>query len=308
MTIPESYSFTRYLSAKKTVDDRALNRCVWGELARRLDALQANQETRLLEVGAGIGTMIERMIEWNALSRADYLAIDQLAENIAAANQRLPVWAEAKGFRALPKTAGWEITSGGCLVLVHFECADFFAFASRRHTRLWDVLIAHAFLDLLDISRALPVLFSLLNPGGLFYFTINFDGLTLLEPVIDPLYDEHILALYHRTMDERVTEGLPSGDSRAGRHLFEHLRRAGAQLLEAGASDWVVFPTTGGYPGEEAYFLHFILWTIEQALRNHIEIEPRRFQRWIEERHAQVERAELVYIAHQIDFLGRWDG
>lgn len=308
MTNPESYSFSRYLSAKKTVDDRALNRHVWDSLALRLRSRQAAGTLRLLEVGAGIGTMVERMLEWNALSQAHYLAIDQMDENITAANQRLPGWAASQGYQALPVAGGWKITGPQRQLQVRFECADVFDFAASRPARRWDVLIAHAFLDLLDIPRSLPALFSLLNSGGLFYFTINFDGLTLLEPVIDPVYDEHIQTLYHRTMDERVTGGLPSGDSRAGRHLFEHLRRAGAVLLEAGASDWVVFPTSSGYPDDEAYFLHFIIWTIGQALHSHPDIEPRRFQRWLEERHAQIEGCELVYIAHQIDFLGRWDG
>jgi len=46
--------------------------------------------------------------------------------------------------------------------------------------RKWDVLIAHAFLDLMDISAPLPMLLSLLKPGGLFYSTIQFDGATVL--------------------------------------------------------------------------------------------------------------------------------
>ena len=33
MPIPDSYNFQRYLAAKKTVDDRALNRQVWDTLA-----------------------------------------------------------------------------------------------------------------------------------------------------------------------------------------------------------------------------------------------------------------------------------
>jgi 2-polyprenyl-3-methyl-5-hydroxy-6-metoxy-1,4-benzoquinol methylase len=308
MTNPESYSFSRYLSAKKTVDDRSLNRHVWNSMALQLRSRQAAGALRLLEVGAGIGTMLERMLEWNALSQAEYLAIDQMDENITAANQRLPGWAAVQGYQALPVAGGWKMTAPQRQLQVRFECADVFDFAASRPARRWDVLIAHAFLDLLDIPRALPALFSLLNSGGLFYFTINFDGLTLLEPVIDPVYDEHIQVLYHRTMDQRVTDGLPSGDSRAGRHLFEHLWRAGAMLLDAGASDWVVFPTSSGYPDDEAYFLHFIIWTIDQALHNHPDLEPRRFQRWTQERHAQIERSELVYIAHQLDFLGRWDG
>jgi hypothetical protein len=118
----------------------------------------------------------------------------------------------------------------------------------------------------MDIPATLPRLFRLLRPGGLFYFTINFDGATLFEPSIEPSLDELVQALYHRTMDERITDGYPSGDSRSGRHLFGHLQAAGAQILAAGASDWVVFPKQDGYPADEAYFLHFIIHTIHGAL------------------------------------------
>jgi hypothetical protein len=143
-----------------------------------------------------------------------------------------------------------------------------------------------------------------LNPGGLFYLTINFDGLSVFEPPIDPDLDERILNLYHRSMDERVLEGVPSGDSRTGRHLFHHLRSAGVTLLEAGSSDWVVFPGRDGFQPDEAFFLHFIINTIDLELRDHPDLKSEPFSDWIKARHQQVRRGELVYIAHQIDFVG----
>ena len=186
------------------------------------------------------------------------------------------------------------------------QAADILQYAARSENRgSCDLLIAHAFLDLLDLPQALPALLGLLRPGGLFYFTLNFDGATLLEPALDPELDELIQALYHRSMDERRVEGRPSGDSRTGRRLFQALQRCGAQVLAAGASDWVVFPTSGGYPGDEAYFLHFILHTIEGALQGSPALDAGALSRWAGERRAQVERGELVYIAHQLDFAGR---
>ncbi len=59
------YSFLRYLRAKKTVDDRALNAGVWAQLAAHLGA---RDDVRILEAGAGIGTMIERLIERRLLA------------------------------------------------------------------------------------------------------------------------------------------------------------------------------------------------------------------------------------------------
>ena len=169
----------------------------------------------------------------------------------------------------------------------------------------WDLLVAHAFMDLIDIPSTLPEIFQLLQDGGLFYFSINFDGATLFEPTIDETLDGTIQALYHRTMDERMTAGKPSGDSRTGRRLFRYITEAGGQILDAGASDWVVFPEADGYAQDEAYFLHFVIHTVENALMGHTDLEAGKFTAWVAERHAQIERGELVYISHQLDFLGR---
>jgi SAM-dependent methyltransferase len=298
------FDFPRYLTAKKSVDDRAPNRRVWQWLAGALP----RRPMRVLEVGAGVGTMVERAVEWGLLSCAEYTALDALSGNIAAARRRLPAWAEQAGY-AVGQAAegGLILEKGEQQVQVVLVAADLFDFIRREQGQQpWDLLIAHAFLDLMDIPATLPQLFSLARPGGWFYFTINFDGATLLEPVIDPALDEQIERLYHQSMDERFTDGKPSGDSRAGRHLFGHLRQAGAQIMAAGASDWVVFAGADGrYAQDEAYFLQFIIYTIHQALSGRPELESGRFEAWVAARYAQIERGELVYIAHQLDFAGR---
>jgi SAM-dependent methyltransferase len=304
-----AYSFTRYLAAKKTVDDRALNGQVWEALAQRLPAAEP---LRVLEVGAGIGTMLERVLERGLLQRAHYLALDEQPANLAAARVRLPAWAGRRGFQA--RVAGepeaLTLSRGAAEVQVTLQAGDLADFAAQPEQQgAWDLLIAHAVLDLLDVPSALPRLLGVLRPGGLVYFTLNFDGVTLFQPEIDPDFDAQIEALYHRTMDERLTAGRPSGDSRTGRHLFGHLRAAGLELLAAGGSDWVVFAADSGanrlYPADEAYFLHFIVDTVAGALDGQPELDATRLADWIAERHAQIERGELVYIAHQLDFLAR---
>lgn len=301
------YSFERYLVAKKSVDDRALNRHVWETLASALPVASAASPLRALEIGAGIGIMLERALDWGLLSYADYTAIDAQGENILAARKRLPEWASSQGFRVEVTDNRLTLERERLRASIQLEAIDLFDFVPRHqglHT--WDLVICHAFLDLVDIPATLPKIFSLLRSGGLFYFTINFDGVTLLEPAIDPPFDDLVQGLYHRTMDERMTGGAASGDSRAGRHLFAHLQEANAAILDAGASDWVVFPQAGAYPADEAYFLHFIIHTIDAALRGHAGMDARRFDAWIARRHQQVEQGELVYIAHQIDFVGRY--
>src|SRR3990170_3077456 len=95
---PNEYSFTRYLAAKKSVDDRALNRHVFESLVQALSSSTPEGPLRLLEVGAGIGTMIERLLAWGGLAQAEYTAIDVEAANITHARGRLTTWAYENGF------------------------------------------------------------------------------------------------------------------------------------------------------------------------------------------------------------------
>jgi hypothetical protein len=105
-------------------------------------------------------------------------------------------------------------------------------------------------------------------------------------------------------MDERVRFGRPAGESRAGRHLLQHLRTAGAPPLSAGASDWVVLPgPDGSYPDDEAYFLGTILQTVEDALAG--PAAPAGLAGWLATRRRQLAAGELLYIAHQLDVAGR---
>ena len=77
------YSFTDYLLAKQTVDDRALNRHVYETLIANFPA----QPIRIIEVGAGIGTMLMRLFRWNVLQKADYILVDEMAANIEYASE-----------------------------------------------------------------------------------------------------------------------------------------------------------------------------------------------------------------------------
>ena len=276
-------NFIRYLAAKRTVDDRALNAHVYETLRAELPPGALD----VLEVGAGTGAMLDRLAARGLLAAGGrYTAVDADPANVAAAIERYSRWTS-------PVSVSWE-------------AADVYDFARReRGWRTWDLLIAHAFLDLVDAPSLLPQLFALLRPGGLFYFTINFDGLTILEPPVDPGFDEQVIDLYHRTMDERTADGHPAGDSRSGRHLLWQLPAAGTEILAAGASDWVVVPSRGGYAADEATFLRAILGFFEQSLSGRPELDPARLAEWLARRRAQIEAGELIYVAHQMDVCGR---
>ena len=289
------YSFQHYLLAKQSVDDRALNRYVYQRLTESLP----KSPLRIIEVGAGIGTMLVRLLRWGLLTRAEYVLVDELQENLDYAARWLPQWAAKNGMQAQKLVSGHlRLFDTSRELFVRFEHSDVLEYA-RRDPQPADLLIAHAFLDLLPMPGGLRELFGLLKPGALAWLTINFDGLTSLEPVLHAPLDRKIERLYHQTMDARLT----GGDSQAGRHLFTHIRTLNASLLAAGASDWVVHAIDGQYPFDEAYFLHFILHFFEISLLPHPKLDRKTLQDWLAGRRAQIERSELVYIAHQTDFL-----
>jgi SAM-dependent methyltransferase len=295
-----TFDYARYLAAKTTVDDRALNRPVLAELRRLMPA----GAPRVLEVGAGLGTMVARLMDWGAVGAGEYILLDTERELLDRSRQWLSDWAAARGLRCDPLPDGLQL--GELRVrLVHAELGEYLA---AGHGGLADVLIANAVLDLVEVPAVLPGLLRLLVPGGVYWFTINYDGETIFEPG-HPL-DDQVMWAYHRDMDERIRYGRPAGDSRTGRRLFRHLRDAGAPALAAGSSDWVVSAgPDGSYPGDEAYFLRSILSTIESALRSREDrVAPADLAGWLAVRHRQLAAGELVYIAHQLDFAGRSPG
>jgi len=287
------YSFPRYLLAKQSVDDRALNQHVLNSLRSHLPI----EPLRVIEVGAGIGTMLRRLVRWDILHHADYVLVDDLPENMDFALTWMPEWAAASGLdfqRVGPKSAHLRDATHDIRVI--FELADVFTFIKSNPAPA-DLLIAHAFLDLLPMPASLPPLLTLTK--SLAWLTVNFDGVTILEPVINTVLDEQIERLYHETMDTRPT----GGDSRAGRHLFLYLRDSSAEVLAVGASDWVVHAVNGTYPQDEKYFLHFILHFFEESLTGSLSLNPSTFADWLAKRRDHLMRGELIYIAHQMDFL-----
>lgn len=302
----EPFSFPRYLAAKRSVDDRALNPRVWAALAARLQARSSADPLRVLEIGAGTGTMIQRLAEGGLLRNAHVHALDAELENISAARAGLAEWGRARQAEVQESARGLCLSAGDERLEITLEAGDLFDFLPAHEGRQeWDLVVANAFLDLVDLPTVLPRLRGLVRPGGFFYFSINFDGVTALEPQTNPLLDEEIVRLYHRSMDERVAGGRQAGDSRAGRHLFQHLRESGYCILAAGSSDWLVWAREGVYPADEAYFLHCILHFFEDTLRGCPEIPAADLDAWLQARREQIRRGELVYMAHQLDFLAQ---
>lgn len=287
------YSFPHYLLSKQTVDDRALNK----DVLNALRAHMPSQPVSIVEVGAGIGTMLKRLVNWNIFCAGEYVLVDAMKDNMDYARDWIPQWATEAGL-SVERIGDRHLQLCDQTRDIHvcFACADVFDFI-QKHKEPADILIAHAFLDLLPLPESLPGLLSLTK--GLAWLTLNFDGVSTLQPVIDRALDETIERLYHETMNRRST----GGDSHTGRTLFEHFHSVNVDILAAGASDWVVFAKNGSYPDDEKYFLQFVLHFFEDALKDSDQLDTAKFKRWLAKRAEQIECGELVYIAHQMDFL-----
>ncbi len=294
---PMSYPYSRYLAAKKSVDDRALNRPVLAEMRRLLPP----GPPRVLEIGAGLGTMVARLLEWEVVTAGEYTLLDVDARLLRDSRTWLCEWARTRGLPAEPLPDGVRL--GELRVrLVEAELGSYLAAAGGRPA---DLLVAHAFLDLVDVPAVLPGLARLLVPGGVYWFTVTFDGETVFQP--DHPDDDAVLGAYHRSMDGRVRYGRSAGERRAGRHLFGHLRAAGLPPTAAGSSDWVVLARPdGGYPGDEASFVEAVLQTIQDELDG--PAAPAGLPGWLADRRRQLADGELVYLAHQLDVAGRTPG
>lgn len=310
MSIPQIYDLIDYLAAKKKIDDRSLSRNVWERLQRALADHEMQERLRVLEIGAGIGTMIERMAAGPLMHRSSqYTAVDINPDCTRAARRRLSRWAQRLGFAVIRQNqASHLLEAGDTRIRVDLKTGDAHALVAEAAPHSWDLLLAHAFMDLVDIQSLLPGMMRLLKSGGLLFLSLNFDGDTVLLPEIAPDFDHRIIHRYHRSMDERIGGGRPAGVSLTGRRLLATLLRCKTEILAAGASDWIVYPRRRRYPAGESYFLHHIIHTIDEELAHHPEIDPDHFKAWIAKRHAQIEDGELVFMAKHIDVLARKTG
>ena len=196
-----TFDYARYLAAKTTVDDRALNRHVLAELRRLMPA----GAPQVLEVGAGLGTMVARLMDWGVVGAGEYILLDADRQLLDCSRQWLCDWAAARDLRSDLLPDGLRV--GDIRVrLVHAELGSYLEAA---HGAPADVLIASAVLDLVDVPAVLPGLLRSLVPGGVYWFTINYDGESIFVP--GHPHDDKIMRAYHRDMDERFRYGRPPG-------------------------------------------------------------------------------------------------
>jgi SAM-dependent methyltransferase len=297
--------FILYLAAKKSVDDRALNRYVWQRLKAVLPVASRRNPLQVIELGAGIGTMFERALEWDLAPRFHYTMVELNPDYLAAFHSRgAPTPADAPGTPQGQKVEELGPASQEKTRTVETVCGDLYdVIADGQHRERYDLIIAHAVMDLVNQEEVLSGLAAIAKPDGLFYLSMIYDGHTQFLPPEDSEFERALFDRYHCSMDRRESRGRPSGGSRAARDMFARLAALGLPILAAGSSDWVVLPRGGRYEAEEGFFLDRIIDTIDNQLRQDTAIAPRRLREWASRRHAQVQAGELIFMARNMDFL-----
>ncbi len=297
----DSQRFIRYLAVKRDIDDRSLSQSVWRKLRRRLRQADRWRPLDVIEMGGGIGTMFARTLDWALTPHMQYTLIEANSDCLAECESRLK---HLPYISMGPENRFHGQAPSGVAFALEMSCADIYAVIDDPNMfNRWDLVMAHAVMDLVNIPETLYGFQRLLRPGGLLYLTLNYDGLSCFLPQWETEFEEMLVSRYHHSMDHRVIEGRRSGSSRSGRQLIMHLLSAKLPLIAVGNSDWIVLPQQGGYTGGEAFFLEFIVQTIQRQLQQDSAVDQPKLARWAKRRMCQIAAGELIFMARNLDIL-----
>ncbi len=290
--VDEIFDYPAYLIAKKAVDDQSLNQQVWATMHHWIKNRQATvSKIKILEVGAGIGTMIERFLDEELVKDSVYTAIEQevhFKENaFNYLNNLYKYTINVDG-------ENWYIENRYCKTTVKWVTGDATNINEIIDEHDYDIVISHAVIDLMPVPVFLPLLFKHLKAGSAFYFSLNFSGKTEFLPVLEN--DEHIYREYHKDMDRRFNH-LNWRASQTGEELGSWLINQGHKVEATGPSDWQL---SEDIDNTQALFILNILQTMEKALNGLPELDD-----WLTVRYQQLKAGELSLKISNVDYFGK---
>ena len=295
-------SYVKYLEAKHSVDDRSINHYVWSAFIQKLNKNHDAGICHILEIGAGTGHTFFKILEAIELSQCLYTVVELEQDHLARLFEKLEGWVKNQGGqiddvkgerRYIVQLPEKKIE----VQLVEQDIEQYLIALDQEET--YSAIVGQAIIDLLDIDHVFPLMAGVLKPEGLYYFPISFDGMTSFLPELDKAIDSKVEKIYHESM---VHGGIDR--SQTGRRTLLYMLKNGLRIESVGSSDWVIYPDTRGmYPGNEKYFLQHILDLVRKEMAASNQIDQGVAEHWYARRVTQLERGELVYIAHQLDIL-----
>jgi SAM-dependent methyltransferase len=300
MSIP----FRDYLDAKYGLDERSLNPDV---RAAFLASLRSHTTLKLLDLGAGTGSSLRRLLDAELHANLDITLVDKEPALLEAARQEGAKMLARREYEVTLVEGGIEAWRGKQTLLIRTVAADLAHFEPARAGQ-YDAIIAHALMDLLPPRLMAQRIARWLAPAGLFYATLNYDAGTTLFPVwAEGGLEKAILANYDGSMDRRE---LPFGDepsagAESGRKLHGALHAQGFDVLAYGSSDWSITPFCDCYRQQDAVCLLALLDMMLEESRRVGLFEPAALDLWYATRRDQIETRQLGMIIHQLDVLAQ---
>ncbi len=301
----ESTEYPQYLSAKKKIDDRSLNRHVWQTLQRSLPKSNVNTPLEVLEIGGGIGTMFLRMVEWQLTPYMNYLLSDPNGEYIDIFWQALAPWCRKKNIEIEKLSATHAlISTTKSSIYISTMVADaeqiVYHFQNKRKHHL---LVASGVFDLLDIEIFLPNYLDLLDTSGMLYASINYDCRSIFLPTWPDTRESELLKHYHESMERNSLSSSPLPACMSGSRLLSAALKNKFAILAAGSSDWLVHPKEKYYAEDETLFLRAILETIWLELRENKDVDQIFLKDWLLQRQNHLNEGKLIFSAKNLDML-----
>jgi SAM-dependent methyltransferase len=298
---PSSAAFTEYLEAKFALDSRSLNMDVRGACIERIASRRSH--LRWLDVGTGTGAMVRRLLKNGLHAPLSVTALDADAGLLAIASSKLVTDLEDAGYRTRLHGVGIEARRADHHVAVHLPCCSLFDYQPGSPAA-FDLITAHALMDILPLEAALSCFSAWLAPGGVLYVTLNYDGDTALVPVYDDeAFESALLAEYDASMERRRVRGEATGGARSGRRLLTALFRMGFDVIAYGSSDWNVTPFEGRYRDRDADVLRALLGFVRDEGERAASIDRASLTHWHAAREVAIGRGQLGMIVHQLDVL-----
>jgi len=267
-------SFDAYLWAKEGIDSKSLHQPTWQLL---VEACRTQEPARVLEVGAGVGTMLRRLFLAGALGNTSYWALEPQLALLEQASRLLE-----QLVRDYPESAH--------NVVLYPLADDWQSFSARPAAHPYILVVAHAFVDLVDAPAFLDSLVPFVAEGSLVYLSLIFDGLTQWYPQLPE--DDELMDLYHADMGHSVFNGTRSGP-RSARLIWNHALKGGWKLLSAGPSDWIMIAPTSAH---EQVVQLWLLSTIHKVLGD-------RATSWVQRRLIQARQGNLGLRISHMDLL-----
>ena len=292
-------TFADFLQAKFALDERSLNREVRGAF---VDALHTLPQIQCLDVGAGTCATFRRLLNSGVSPPLALTALDRDPALLDFAREETAVWLRALSLEPHIEE-GAICTQGERLTAIRFVAGDL---KDYRPDRQYNVITAHAVLDIVPLPHSLRLFAGWLQSGGYLYASINYDGETALLPAYnDAAFEAKLLDHYNDTMERRRVDGQATGGAYCGRRLLGLLPDCGFDILAYGSSDWTITPYMGEYRDADAVCLQALLELIGAEGQSSGLFHRDQLDRWREDRLNLLRQRRLGLIAHQVDLLAR---